>query len=129
MPAADHRERIGTRKIAAARYFRHRLLASVDQVRVIFAFVRIWPDAEHAVFGLHDYLDAFRKIIRNQRGDSNAQVDVVAVAHFLRHAPRDEFPLVHFRRHYAPRFLFGPGSTGFRYFVPWKIASTKIPGV
>ena len=39
------------------------------------------------------------KIIRDQRRQADAEIHVVAVAQFLRHAPRDHFALVNFRWH------------------------------
>jgi hypothetical protein len=46
MTAANHRERIGARKVRGARQFADRFFPRVDQVGVFRAFECIWPDAE-----------------------------------------------------------------------------------
>ena len=74
-------------------------LPGVDQIGVFLALVRIRAHAQHAVFRLHHHFDARRQKIRNQRRQADAEIDVIAVAHFLRHAARDDFAFVYLRRH------------------------------
>src|SRR5262249_4215976 len=64
----------------------HRLLAGVDEVGILLAFVGERPHAEHAVLALQVHLDTVGDIVRNQRRDADAEVDVIAVAQLLRGA-------------------------------------------
>ena len=59
------------------------LLAGVDEVGVFLAFVGEGAHAEQAVFALQDHADAVGQVVGHQRGDADAQVDVVAVVQFL----------------------------------------------
>src|SRR5215471_15086825 len=80
MPASDHRERLGARKICSARDLRDRLFTSVDQVRVFFALEWEGPDAEHAVLALQNDLDAGGNVVRHQRRHADPEVNVEAIA-------------------------------------------------
>src|ERR1700693_540514 len=83
MPAAHHAEGFGAGEIAGRRQFAHRLLAGVDQVGVFLALVRKRAHAEHAVLALHADFDAVGDVVRHQRRDADAEIDVIAVAQFL----------------------------------------------
>ena len=82
-PPANHGEAVGRGEIARGRYLGHRLLAGVDEVWVFFALVREWPEAEHPVLALQLHSHPRRDVVRNQRRDADAQIDVEAVAQFL----------------------------------------------
>src|ERR1700709_1403665 len=83
MAAAHHAEGVGAGEIAGGRQFAHRLLAGVDQVGVFLALERKRPHAEHAVLALQDDVHAVGNIVRHQRRNPDAEVDVIAVAQFL----------------------------------------------
>jgi hypothetical protein len=78
--AADHRER--RRRVEERRPFDRRdgLLAGVDEVRILVAFEREWPDAEQAVLALEHDVHAGRHVVRDERRHADAEVDVEAVA-------------------------------------------------
>ena len=76
--AAHHRERVGMMEIGGARQHRHRLLAGVDQVRVLFALRRRRPHAEQAVLAVQEDLAALRQEVGDQRRQADAEVDVGA---------------------------------------------------
>ncbi len=84
MSAAHHAEGFGGREIAGRRQFAHRLLAGVDEVGVFLALVRKRSHAQHAVLALKIHVDAIRNIVRHQRRNADAKIDVIAVAQFLR---------------------------------------------
>src|SRR5581483_4301641 len=75
-----------------------RLLAGIDQVGVDLVLGREGPDAEHAVLALERDFHALRHIVRNQRRNTDAEIDVEAVPQLLRRALRD---LLAGPRHYA----------------------------
>ena len=98
--AANHGERIGAGEKGRAGHRRDGLLAGVDQVGVHLVFGRKRADAEQAVLGLQRDVHAFGNVIGHQRRDADAEIDVVAVAQFLRGALRHQL---------ADRdFLFSP---------------------
>ena len=70
-------------------------LPALIRSRVLFARQRIRADAEHAVFRLQNHLDAWWHVVRDHGGNSDAEVDVIAVAQFLRHAAGDALTRVH----------------------------------
>ncbi|MCY1240003.1 hypothetical protein D9M72_528310 [compost metagenome] len=81
--AADHAE--GGRGVedAAAGEDRDGLLAGVDEVGVFLSLVGEGAHAEQAVLALQDHADAIGQVVGHQRGDANAEVDVVAVVQFF----------------------------------------------
>src|SRR4051812_12687640 len=83
MAAAHHAERIGGGEIAGRRQFAHGLLAGVDEVGVFLALIGERPHAEHAVLALQVHVDAVGDIVRDQRRNADAEIDVIAVAQFL----------------------------------------------
>jgi hypothetical protein len=122
------------RKITRSGNFGDGFLSRVDQIGVFFAFEGIRSDAEHAIFGLQDHFDAGRQIIGDQRGQADAQVDVVAVAQFARDAAGNAFALVDFGRHSKSPPVAGARDHGrlrtvrrsirLRWSLPSKMAST-----
>src|ERR1700737_3426886 len=84
MSAAHHAERIGAREIAGGRQFGDGLLAGVDQIGVFLALIRKRSHAEHAVLALQLDIDAFGDVVRNQRRNADAEIDVISVAQLLR---------------------------------------------
>src|SRR5215471_11845367 len=94
MPASDHRERLGARKICSARDLRDRLFTSVDQVRVFFALEWEGPDAEHAVLALQNDLDAGGNVVRHQRRHADPEVNVEAIAQLAGNALHDALALL-----------------------------------
>src|SRR5258708_2378531 len=91
MAAAHHAEGFGRREIAGRRQFAHRLLAGVDEVGVFLALVGKRSHAEHAVLALKINVDAVGDIVRHQRRDTDAEIDVIAVAQLLGGARRHLF--------------------------------------
>src|SRR5216683_5269204 len=91
MPAAHHAEGFGAGEIAGRRQFAHRLLAGIDEVGVFLALVRERSHAEHAVLALQVHVDAVGDIVRYQRRDADAEIDVIAVAQLLGGARRHLF--------------------------------------
>src|SRR3954465_15203570 len=83
MAAAHHGEGIGGGEIAGGRQFADGLLAGIDQVGVFLALVGEWPHAEHAVLALQHDVHSVRNVVRHQRRDPDAEIDVIAVAQFL----------------------------------------------
>ncbi len=96
MPAANHAERIGARKITRSRNLGNRFLPRVDQVRVLFALKRKRADAEHPVFRMHHDLHALRNIVGDKGWRADAKIYVVAVTQFLSNSTGDEFSLAFF---------------------------------
>src|SRR5262249_34135235 len=82
--AADHREAVGGGEIARGGEFGDGLLARVDEVGVLLALVGERAKAEHAVLALQLHAHALRNVIRHQRRDTDAEIDVEAVAQLLR---------------------------------------------
>src|ERR1700751_1960245 len=60
----------------------HGLLARVDQVGIELVTGRVGPDAEDAVLGVQHDVRLRRQVIRNQGGDADAEVDVLAGPEF-----------------------------------------------
>src|ERR1700719_2827957 len=83
MSAADHGEAVGRREIAGGRYLGDRLLARVDEIRGFLAFVRERTEAEHAVLALQLHAHARGDIVRDERGDADAEIDVETVTQLL----------------------------------------------
>ena len=86
MPAADHGEAGGAVEIGAVRQFADGLLARIDQVRIDLVRVRERTDAEHAVLALQRDMHAFGNVVGDQRRDTDAEIDVIAVLQLLRGA-------------------------------------------
>src|SRR5215472_573065 len=94
MPASDHRERLGARKICSARYLRDRLFTGIDQVRVFFALEWEGPDAKHAVLTLQDNLNAGGNVVRHQRRHADPEVNVEAISQLTGNALHDTLALL-----------------------------------
>ena len=77
--AADHGEARGGIEDAGAGQGGDRLLAGVDEVGVLFAFVRKGAHAEDAVLGLEGDVDAVGDMVGDEGGNADAEVDVPAV--------------------------------------------------
>ena len=88
MSAADHREAVRRGEISRLRQLADRLLARVDQVGILLAFIGEGADTEHAVLRLQRDLHSRRDVIRDERRNADAEVDVIAVLQFLRGACR-----------------------------------------
>src|SRR5215208_5193577 len=88
MPAADHAKTVGARKITRRRKLSDGLLAGVDEIRVFLALIRERPHTEHAVFALQLNAHAVRDVVRHERRDADAEIDVKSVAQFLGGAGR-----------------------------------------
>ena len=78
-PPRIHREALGTAEEAGPGHRGHRLLAGVDQVGVDLVVGRVGPDAQQAVLALQLHVDVGRDVVRAQRRNPDAEVDVVAV--------------------------------------------------
>src|SRR5262249_6031496 len=83
VPAADHGEAVGGREITAGRDLRYRLLAGIDEVRILLAFVRERAESEHAVLALQLHAHAPRYVVGNQCRNADTEIDVKAVAQLL----------------------------------------------
>src|SRR3546814_2852660 len=88
MAAADHRKALFRSEIGRLRQFADRLLARVDQVGVFVALEGKGTDAEHPVLGLQRHRHPCRHMIRDERRNPDAEVDVIAVLQLLRGARR-----------------------------------------
>ena len=93
MPAADDAERQGAVEEGRAGDHAARLAAGVDQVGQRRAAQR--PQAEEAVLRLQRDMHIRRAIISHQGGQTNPQVDDIAVVEFLRHAARNTLFSIH----------------------------------
>ena len=82
--AAHHREAVGVVEERAAGQERHRLLAGVDEVEVLVAFLRRRAHADDAVLAVQDDLAPGRQVIRDQRRQADAEVDDRAVGDVAR---------------------------------------------
>src|SRR4029077_3645554 len=89
--AANHAEGICARKIAAARKLGDGFFSGVDEIRIDFGFEGIGANAEHAVFRLQHDFNAFGNVVRDERRHADAEIDVEAVAQFLRDAACNAF--------------------------------------
>src|SRR5205823_12871761 len=74
--AADHGERVGAGEVGGSFDLGHRLLPRVHQVGIDLRLGRVRADPEHAVLGLEDDVDALGQVVRGQRGQADAEVDV-----------------------------------------------------
>lgn len=92
MAAADHPKRISGAKVAGARNFGDRLLASVDQVGINLAFERERTHAEHAVFALKHHIHPFWNVVGDQSRNPDSKIHVVPVAELLGCAHRKLIP-------------------------------------
>src|SRR5690606_6237522 len=113
VPAAHHREGIGVVEIRAAGQQRHRLLAGVDQVRVLLPGLGRGAHAEQAVLALEEHFLVGRQVV----GDAGRQADAEVHVGALWDVPGDPFGHLFAAQsaHAAP-----PVST---------TRCTKIPGV
>jgi len=103
-------------EIGAAGEQRHRFLAGVDQVLVLFAFSGARADAEHAILAVQDDLASLGQEIGHQRRQADAEVHVGALGDVLRDA----------RRHLLAVEFF---HAAFLRLARRTTRLTKIPGV
>ena len=88
-PSADHGEGIGAGKKASRWQLRDGLLAGVDEVRILVALERERAHPKHAVSrSATARLMPARNIVRHQRRNADAEIDVVAVLELLGGARR-----------------------------------------
>src|SRR6185312_5076953 len=124
--ASDHAEGICGREIGRLRQRRDGLLASIDQIGVLFAFIRKRAHAEHTVLGLKRDLHPLWNVVRHQSRNADAEIDVETVAQFLGGA--------------LCKLFAGPGHQAFSRLrvvrcsirfskLPCTMRSTKMPGV
>src|SRR5690349_19937811 len=120
MPAADHGKRGGTVDVRTVGELCYRLHASVDDIRIDFAFVlrREGAHAEHAVFALQRDLKTFGNEIGHVRRHADSEIDMKSVLQLLRcpfarliacpghQATPIESPLVNGRIVFAWRVIF-----------------------
>ena len=66
------------------------MFAGVDQVGVHFILSWERADAKQAILGLQRNVHAFGDVVRHQRRDADAEIDVVTVAQLLRSALRHQ---------------------------------------
>jgi len=86
--AADHPERLRAVKVAGRRQLGNRLLAGIDQIRILFTLEGKRTHAEHAVLALQLYGDPRWDEIRHQGRDPDAEIDIEAVLQLCRSAAR-----------------------------------------
>src|SRR4029077_12004950 len=132
--AADHAERIGRGEIAGRRQFAHRLLAGVDEIGIFLALVGERPHPEHAVLALQLNVHAFGNIVGDQRRNTDAEIDIVAVAQLLRGTRGHLFAGPGHQTSAPVAFAAGRGlvlrnSMRFLAVPTWTMRDTKIPGV
>src|ERR1700759_2272789 len=76
MVTADHRKAVGMVAEAAALVHRDVLLAGVYQPGLDLVLRRRRAHAQPAVLGVEDDLAAVRHMVRDQRRDADAQIDI-----------------------------------------------------
>ena len=64
----------------------YRFLARIDEVGVLLALDREWPDAEHAILALQNDVHPWGDVIGHQRRQADAEIDVKAIAQLPRDA-------------------------------------------
>src|SRR5215813_9938360 len=84
MPSTDHPEGLRTIEVACRWQLGDGLLASVDQVGVLFTFERERPHAEHAIFTLQLNGDTCGDKVRYEGGDADAEIDVEPILQLCR---------------------------------------------
>src|SRR5581483_6749901 len=62
--------------------------ARIDQVGILVPLIGERAEAEHAVLALQLHRHAVRNVVRHQRRDADAEIDVEAIAQLLRRALR-----------------------------------------
>src|SRR5437899_350638 len=128
MAATHHREAVGMVEVRAARQQGDRLLAGIDQVVVFLAFGGRGAHAEDPVLAVQDDFAADGKVIGNERGLADAEIDDGAVEDVLRDALCELVlgaALVVAHGHAA--FLKPPACVATRSIL--TILLTKMPGV
>src|SRR5215471_14616373 len=105
MPATDHGERIGARKVTCSRHFGYGLFAGVDKVWVFLPFHRVRSDSEHAVFALQHDLDSLGNVVGDERRHADTQVHIESIAQFARNAFHDAFAFVEIFGHKETRSI------------------------
>src|SRR5262249_7879492 len=76
--ATHHAEAVGAREIAGGRQFGHGLLPGIDEIGILLAFKRERASAEHAVFTLQLDVHAWGDVVRHQRRNADAEIDIEA---------------------------------------------------
>ena len=85
--ATDHRKRIRAGEKRCARQRGDGLLAGIDQIGIDRIGARKRPHAEHAVFRLQGHVHAIGDVVRHQRRNADAEIDIETIAQFLSCAP------------------------------------------
>src|SRR5437764_13844258 len=83
MAGAAHGEAVCGREISGGRDLGDRLLAGIDEIGILLAFVRERTEPKHAIFALQLHAHPPRDVVRNQRRDADTEIDVEAVAQLL----------------------------------------------
>src|SRR6266852_2529014 len=99
--AANHSKGIGRRKITGAGKLGDGFLPCIDEIGIDFGFERIGTNAKHAVFRLQHHFNAFGNIIGDERGHADAEIDVEAIAQFLRDAAGNAFAFLFVSEHWS----------------------------
>src|SRR3546814_19806184 len=129
MSAPDHRETGRRRKETGTWQRGDRLFPRIDQVRVNFVFIREWAHAQHPVLALQRNVNIGRDVICHQCGNSNAEIDVVAVTQLAR-GTRSHLVAGPSTRHTSSsRRRVVRFSTRRSLLLDRMTRSTKIPGV
>src|SRR6266849_4492061 len=99
--AANHAKGIGGGKITGAGKLGDGFLPCIDEIGIDFGFQRIRANAEHAVLRLQHHFNAFGNIIGDERGHADAEIDVEAIAQFLRDAAGNAFAFLFVSEHWS----------------------------
>src|SRR5579883_649221 len=91
MAAAHHGEAVGAGEVARGRKLGDGLLAGVDEIGVFFALIGKGTHAEHAVLALELHAHSRRYVVRHERRDADAEIDIEAVAQLFGRARRHLF--------------------------------------
>src|SRR5438034_6645918 len=97
MAASDHRELVGAVEVRAAGDLGDGLFARIDQIGIDFILGGKRADAKKAVLGMQGDVHARWNVIRDERGQADAEVDVGPVYQLARNPLHDSVASVHFR--------------------------------
>jgi len=89
MPTADHRETVGMVEKRGTGLECDGLLASVNQIPVLFALFRGLTETQNPVFGVIGHIAAFGLELGDHLREADAEVNVRSVFDILRRAPCD----------------------------------------
>ena len=82
LATADHAETGGGIEDRSTVLQGNGLFTGIDQVCILLPFIREGTHTENPVLTLEDDVDPFGEIVGHQGGNTDAQVDVVAVLQF-----------------------------------------------